>query len=325
MRNIKKNLIVALCILLSLGAVSVASDLIIESKTQSYSEKDNKVKFEGDVKVSVDDMHVIGDKADISVTKDNKLDTATFYDKPYAYQVKNNKKREVKANILKLSLITKVVRAEGDTQSVVSDGKTPLVVITADQQEYDTKTNIMTATGGVIIKYQDLNTFSNKAVIKTDNKGDLKKIDLYGNAKIKEKTNNAEADHFSYDTVKEELFAEGNTMSHTEMDDGKPLTIKAKYQHYTKKQNVFTAGGNVQVWFDDYYAKGPKLSVYPSAVTNKFNEIYFTGRSCINQAERTIYADKIKMILKPKNFYAEGNTRTVIKNIKSDSFEDEKK
>ena len=30
---------------------------------------------------------------------------------------------------------------------------------------------------------------------------------------------------------------------------------------------------------------------------------------------RTIYADKIRMILKPKDFHAEGNTRTVIKNI----------
>ena len=318
----KKFLIIVAIVVLGLGAATIASDLVIESKTQSFSESDNKIHFDGDVKVKLDDLQVVGDRADIT-TKNNKLDTATFYDKPYAYQVQNNKKREVKANILKLSLITKVVRAEGDTQTTVMDGKNPIAVITANSQEYDTKSNVMTAVGGVIIKYQDINTFSDKAVIRTDKKGDLKRIDLYGNAKVNEKTNKAEADHFIYDLVKEELISEGHTMSHTEMDDGKTLTIKGNRQQYSKKQNTFNCSGNIQVWYDDYYAKGPKMSVFPDKVTNKFNEIYFTGRSFINQGEKTIYADKIKLQLKPKDFYAEGNAKTVIKNIQSKQLEDQ--
>lgn len=319
----KKYLIIAVAILFGLGAATIASDLIIESKTQSFSETDNKIHFDGDVKVKLDNLNVVGDRADIT-TKGSKLDTATFYDKPYAYQVQNNKKREVKANILKLSLITKVVRAEGDTQTTVMDGKKPIAVITADTQEYDTKSNVMTAMGGVVIKYQEINTFSDKAVIRTDKKGDLKRIDLFGSAKINEKTNKAEADHFIYDLVNEELISEGHTMSHTEMDDGKALTIKGSRQQYSKKQNTFNCSGNVQVWYDDYYAKGPKMSVFPSKATNKFNEIYFTGRSFINQGEKTIYADKIKLQLKPKDFYAEGNAKTVIKNIQSQELEETK-
>ncbi len=319
----KKYLIIAVAILFGLGAATIASDLIIESKTQSFSETDNKIHFDGDVKVKLDNLNVVGDRADIT-TKGSKLDTATFYDKPYAYQVQNNKKREVKANILKLSLITKVVRAEGDTQTTVMDGKKPIAVITADTQEYDTKSNVMTAMGGVVIKYQEINTFSDKAVIRTDKKGDLKRIDLFGNAKVNEKTNKAEADHFIYDLVNEELISEGHTMSHTEMDDGKALTIKGSRQQYSKKQNTFNCSGNVQVWYDDYYAKGPKMSVFPSKATNKFNEIYFTGRSFINQGEKTIYADKIKLQLKPKDFYAEGNAKTVIKNIQSQELEETK-
>lgn len=319
----KKYLIIAVAILFGLGAATIASDLIIESKTQSFSETDNKIHFDGDVKVKLDNLNVVGDRADIT-TKGSKLDTATFYDKPYAYQVQNNKKREVKANILKLSLITKVVRAEGDTQTTVMDGKKPIAVITADTQEYDTKSNVMTAMGGVVIKYQEINTFSDKAVIRTDKKGDLKRIDLFGNAKVNEKTNKAEADHFIYDLVNEELISEGHTMSHTEMDDGKALTIKGSRQQYSKKQNTFNCSGNVQIWYDDYYAKGPKMSVFPSKATNKFNEIYFTGRSFINQGEKTIYADKIKLQLKPKDFYAEGNAKTVIKNIQSQELEETK-
>lgn len=118
MINAKKILIALTAFILMIGAAVQASDLIIESNTQTFSEGDSKIKFKGDVKVSVDDLRVEGQTADVDV-KDEKLDTATFYDKPYAYEVKKNKKREVKANILKLSLITKVVRAEGDTQSIV--------------------------------------------------------------------------------------------------------------------------------------------------------------------------------------------------------------
>ena len=61
-------------------------DLIIESKNQTFNESDNKIKFDGNVKVTVDDLKVVGEKADVNVTKDQKLDTATFYEKPYAFE-----------------------------------------------------------------------------------------------------------------------------------------------------------------------------------------------------------------------------------------------
>ena len=81
----KKKLITILSVMIFISACAIASDLVIESDTQSYNEKESKIKFDGNVKVTVDDAHVVGDKADVTVTKDNKLDTATFYDKPYAY------------------------------------------------------------------------------------------------------------------------------------------------------------------------------------------------------------------------------------------------
>ena len=112
----KKIFAILVSSLLLTGLAVQASDLIIESKNQSYNEADNKIKFNGNVKVTVDDLKVVGDSADVNITKDQKLDTATFYEKPYAFEVKKYKKREVKANILKVSLITKIIRAEGDTQ-----------------------------------------------------------------------------------------------------------------------------------------------------------------------------------------------------------------
>ena len=319
MKRIFLTLIIAL---FTIGLIAQASDLIIESKTQSYDEKDNKIKFDGDVKVTVDDLKVVGDFADVSMDKDQKLDTATFYNKPYAYEIKKNKKREVKANILKLSLITKVVKAQGDTQSIVFEGKTPIVVINADEQEYDTKTGIMTANGAVTILYKEIETFSNKAKVRTNKNGDLKDIELIGNAKIKQQGGNESfADRFMYDAGTKVLTAIGNTTSNAVMDDGQKLVLKSSRQEYYQDKNIFNASGNVQVWYQDYYAVGPKITVYPNK-EGKPNEVYFIGRSSISQGVRTIFADKIRMTMKPKDFHADGNTRTVIKNIGSSSDND---
>ncbi len=315
-----KKIVLAIAItILTAGLIVQASDLVIESKTQSYSENDNKIKFDGDVKVSVDDLKVVGDSADVSMDdKSQKLDTATFYDKPYAFEIKKNKKREVKANILQLSLITKVVKAKGDTQSIVFDGKNPVVVINADEQEYDTRTGIMNATGTVTILYKEIETFSDKAKIRTDKNGDLKDIELIGNARIKQKGSDSFADRFFYNASTKLVTAEGNTTSNALMEDGTKLVLKSIRQEYTQDKGVFNASGNVRVWYQDYYAEGPKVTVYPNA-QGKPNEVYFSGRSSITQGVRTIYADKITMTMKPKNFHADGNTRTVIKNIGSGS------
>lgn len=319
----KKTLIILTSIILLVGLSAMASDLVIQSKTQTYSEADNKIKAEGDVQVSIDDAKVIGDKADVTVTKDNKLDTATFYDKPYAYEIKGNKKREVKANILRVSLINKIITAEGATQSTVFDGKEPIVVITADSQEYDTKNNVMKANGGVIIHYKELETYSERAIIKTNKGGDLQRIDLLGSARLKQEKNSAMADHFIYSPVTDELISIGHTTSNAILEDGSKLTLKADYQQYEKKSNTFLGSGNVKIWFKDYYAQGPKVTFYPNKATNKPNEIYFIGRSSITQDIKTIFADKIKIVLKPKNFYAEGNTKAVIKDVNKVQDKDE--
>ena len=312
-----KKIFIAIAItVFSLGIMVQASDLIIESKSQTFSESDNKIKFNGNVKVTVDDLKVVGDSADVNMTGEQKLDTATFYDKPYAYEVKKNKKREVKANILKVSLITKIVRAEGDTQSVVFDGKTPIVVINSDVQEYNTNTSVMTATGNVTMKYKDIDTFSDKAIIKMDKNGDVKTLELIGNGRIKQKANDSYANRFLYDSSTKIITAIGDTTSNVTGDDGKKLTLKSNMQEFMQNKNTFSASGNVRVWYDDYYAIGPKINVYPGK-DGKPNDVYFVGRSSISQGVRTIYADKIKMKLKPKDFQAEGNTRTVIKNIGS--------
>lgn len=309
----KKFLIIFLLMITGIGVI--AADLEIESKTQTFSDSEHKIKLDGGVKVKLETLTVESEKADISVRRNNKLDTATFYNKPYAVEIKGNKKREVKSNILQVSLINKVVRAEGEAQSVITEGNTPIIVINADVQEYDTKSSVMVATGSVTMKYKDIDTFSDKAVIIADEKGGVKKIDLIGNARVKQKQNESEGHHFVYNPITEEMSVSGNTKTIAISDDGKKLTIHSDYQQYSKNQNSYIGSGHVKIWYDDYYAQGPKVSVFPDKKTNKPNEIYFVGRSKIIQQEKDIIADKIKITMEPKDFVAEGNVKTIIHNI----------
>lgn len=311
----RKFLIIISLLFLFLSAVTIGSDLIIESKTQTYSERDNLIKFLGDVKVRYEDITIVGDKADVSVTKDNKLDTATFHDQPYAYQIQNNKKREVKANILKFSLLNKVIRAEGNTQTIVTEGKTPIAIINANEQEYDTKTNVMTARGTVSIKYRDVTAFSDKAIVRTNKNGEVQRLDLVGHAKINQTKHHATANHFIYTATNEEMVAIGNTMTSTVTENGSPFKVTARYQQYDRKNNIFMGSGNVQVYYQDYYAKAPKMTCYPDKITKKINEVFMSGRSMIQQNDKEIHADKIKIIVDPKNFEAVGNVKTIIKDL----------
>lgn len=314
--------ILTLALLIISGLTVFASDMIIESKTQTFSNEERKIKLDGGVKVKLDNLTVQSERADVTIRRNNKLDTATFYDKPYAFEINENKKREVKANILQVSLINKVVRAQGETQSVITEGNTPIVVINADEQEYDTKSSVMVCTGSVAIKYKDIDTFSDKAVIIADQKGGLRKIDLIGNARVKQEQNVSEGHHFVYNPITEEMSVSGNTKTVALSDDGKKLTIHSDYQQYSKRQNSYVGSGHVKIWYDDYFAQGPKVSVFPDSETGKPNEVYFVGRSKIVQQDKDIIADKIKMTMNPKDFVAEGNVRTIIHNIDTKDGED---
>lgn len=314
-----KKILTAIIITAVFGLTSLvcfASDLVIESKNQSYSEAESKIKFDGDVNVTIDDLHIVGETADVTVINNEKLDTATFYDKPYAFENKANKKREVKANILKVSLIKKTVRAEGDTQTIIFDGKTPIAVVNADMQEYNTKTGVMIAEGNVTINYKsDIKAFSNNAEFKTDKNGDLKDIKLTGNAIVKNEENEVQADKITYNAATNYFVATGRTNTKAINKDGNVLTLYSDRQEFNQLTNFYNATGNVKIYYEDYFAQGPKVVIYPDKVTKKPGEIYFVGRSSISQGVRTIFADKIKMTTNPKNFKAEGNTRTIIKNI----------
>ena len=316
MGNFKK---IFICISLMFAFVGIAnaSDLSIESDKQTFKMEENKASFDGNVRVKLGDINATSARAEVFIDpKSKQLSDAVMYDKPYVVQVKTDKRNEVKANIIKMSLLNKKITAEGNTQTTVTpvDGLKPTVVITADSQEYDTNTKTLTANGGVIIYYNDVETYSDHAVANLNQNGDLQKITLTGHGRLKQKNSVITADKFIYDAVKEVAYGLGSAHSDVEMD-GTRINVWSDRQEYYKVSNIIQASGKVRVKYKDYDARGPKATVYPDKKTNKPNEVVFIGRSVITEQMRSIEADRIKMFINPKNFFAEGNVKTVIRNI----------
>lgn len=313
-----KKMLLILSLFVCIAGLAFAADLTIQSNKQSFKENDNKIILDGNVKVKMDDLHVSSPLAEVEVdSKTKKVKNVEFLNNAYSYQVKGNRKHEIKANILKLSLLNKVVTAQGNAQSTITENNKPLVIITADKQEYNKNTSVMKASGQVIVYYKDVETFSNSAVVDLTKDNEIRKIQLLGNAIIKQKNNKISADKLTYDTEKQEAIGIGNVFTDIITDDGAPLKVWSKYQMYNDRDNYIVASGNTLVKFKDYIAKGPKASVFPDKTTNKLNEVIFTGRSIIEQEGRTIEADRIRMTLNPKDFNAEGNVKTVIPNVQS--------
>lgn len=292
-----------------------ADTLTIQSNKQVLDGVENKIRLEGNVKVQIDDVTLTSPRAVGEIDpKTNKLKNANFLDNAYANQIKGSKKHEIKAEIIKMSLLTKVVTATGNTQSIVMEQAVPVVTVNADEQSYDTKTDIMTANGAVIIHYKDIETFSDKAKANLTSKGELKRMEIEGGAKIRQKDNKLDADKFIYNAQTEEFMAQGNAFSDVKPDEETRIQVWSNFQQYNKKSGIILASGKVKVKYNDYTAWGPRATVFPDPATGKLNKIVFQGRSKIEQNGRTIEANHITMTMNPKNFTAEGNVVTVIPN-----------
>lgn len=317
----KKKLLLTLLALTSCAFV-FAGSVNIEAKHQRIEVDKNKGYFEGDVKVKVGDVVVKSPRAELDLDPSSKKPSlATFLDNPYAFQDKGNKKHEIKAQIIKVSLIRKNITAIGNSQTIMLENRQPIIVVNAESQEYDTNTKIMKANGGVIINYKDLETFSNYAEAMIDKNGDINDLKLRGNVVMKEKNNVIKGDNFDYTPSRDEYRVSGNTHSNVVFEDGSRVLVWAKYQQLNRSGSSMVAGGNVKIHYKDYIAVGPKAHLLIDEKTNKPSAIVFTGRSKITEKTNTVEADRIKMTLNPKSFYADGNVKTTISGDKSENLE----
>lgn len=312
-----KKLMLSLIISVACTGMIYAADLTVESQTQHYKDAEHKIDLNGNVKVKYDDINVVSPKAEVLIDADaGKVEKVKFFDNAYSYQVKDDKKHEVKARILEVSLLNKVFKAEERTQSTILKNQEPKVIVTADSQEYDNKRNVMKAKGGVIIFYEDAQAFADYAQVDLDKNNDLKRLTLIGHANVKKEKSSIVANKFVHYADTEVTMASGKVFSDIN-DEQTQIKVWSDFQQIDQKSNVITASGHAIIHYQDYVAEGPKASVFPDPKTKKMNKVVFLGRSKITQQGRSIEADRIDMTLKPKDFKADGNVKTFIPNVGS--------
>ena len=295
---------------------AVASSLTVESDKQEFKDSDNKIYLEGNVKVKTGDVNVLSPRAVVEIDpKNNKVNNVQFKENAYTYQMQDGKRHEIKAQILEMSLLNKVFKAEGNTLSSITEKNKPIVIVTADKQEYNKNTNVMKASGNVNILYKDVETLSNQAIVDLTKDNDVKRIQLIGDAKLNQNGSRISANKLNYDNISQEATASGNVYTDIITEDNKNIKVWSDFQSYNKKANFVTASGSTKIQYEDYIATGPKVNVFPDKNTKKLNEAVFVGRSKIETKGRTIEADRISITMNPKDFKAEGNVKSVIPNI----------
>ncbi|MBE7708452.1 MAG: hypothetical protein E7Z88_07080 [Cyanobacteria bacterium SIG27] len=306
-----KFLITFLAMTLLAGGVFA---ITIESKEQEIKVEENKGFFKGDVKVQVGDVVVHSPRADLDLEPQTKKPSlATFFDKPYALQVKDNKKHEVKADIIKVSLINKVITAQGNAQTNVLQNKKPVVIITSNEQEYDTKTNLMKATGSVIINYEDMVGTSDEAYALLDKNNDVQNVKLVSKATLKQDKSIIKGDTIQYSKLRQDIIVSGNTHSDVTFENGDRIIVNARSQQYDRLGNTLMATGNVDIKYGDYVVVGPKAIMHIDPKTNKPEKIIFSGRSKITEKKvNSVEADKITITTQPRTFEAVGKVKTII-------------
>ena len=313
MKNIIKIILITFTML---SYIANSASLTVESDKQEFKDSDNKIYLEGNVKVKTGDVNVLSPRAVVEIDpKNNKVNNVQFKENAYTYQMQDGKKHEIKAQILEMSLLNKVFKAEGNTLSSITEKNKPIVIVTADKQEYNKNANVMKAFGNVNILYKDVETLSNQAIVDLTKDNDVKKIQLIGNAKLNQNGSRISANKLNYDNIKQEATATGNVFTDIITEDNKNIKVWSDFQSYDKKANVVTASGSTTIKFEDYIAKGPKVNVFADKNTKKLNEAVFVGRSKIETKGRTIEADRISITMNPKDFKAEGNVKSIIPNI----------
>jgi len=295
--------------------VAYATDLTVESDKQTFDDTKKLITLDKNVNVNIDDINVRSPKAFLTINGEGKPDTATFVDGAKAIQVTKNSKSEVKASILKLSLISKKVEATGNVESTMEKLGKPTVTIKSDYQSFRTDSNLMEAKDNVIMTYGDVKATGNEAKIWLDKDGGLELIKLIGNAKVIQEQILITGSEVDLDAKTEIMKAVGSAYTNVLVDDSTNIKIWANNQQYNNKTNTAIANGAVVIHYDSYIANAPKAVMLANKQTRKPQKVIFSGRSKIKDGDKSIEADNITILLNPKNFTAEGNVKTQILNL----------
>jgi lipopolysaccharide export system protein LptA len=288
--------------------VSLATTVTIQADKQNFQVSDNTAYFEGNVKVDYGQISITSPKAVLTANEKGEPDKAVFSNGVSAIRKEKDASDKVTAENMTFMLNTNELIAQGNVHSELKQGSSASVTIRADRQEFNNASNEVRASGGVSVRYQNMNFSASQAKLFTVN-GKPHKAELIGNAKINRDNTNITAGNINYDINSGNMTASNGVNTVARLKDGSRVSMSSSHQQYNKNSNIIIGSGHVKVIYQDYVATGPKATIYTTS-NGDLDKIVFSGRATITDSKRKVSADIITVSMNPKNFSAEGNVQT---------------
>lgn len=304
-------LITVISLLLGGNNYVMASTITIEADKQSFQIKDNTALFNGNVRVSYDSFKINSPKAVLSSNNKGEPDKAIFSEGVSVLRNDKNNNDSLNSDSLTLLIASNNFIAEGKTISHLKKNTPNAVTIKAHRQEFNSKTNEVSASGSVVINLKDMILSGGSANLQTSADGKPLRATFSNSARVVKGDSTITAGTISIELNSNNITASGGVNTVTNLKDAGKVSMRSNTQTYNKSTNELVGSGNVTIQYQDYKASGPKATLYLSS-ENALQKIVFTGRSQIKDSLRKVIADKIVVSVNPKNFTAEGNVRTQV-------------
>lgn len=320
MKKKLKNTIFVALFLVSVLFVQIvqASTVTIEAQKQDFKVETNTASFIGNVRVKYENIRIFSPVASLVANAKGEPDKAIFSEGARAKMTREGSTGDLTADQITLNLASNELIAQGNTFTKIKRKAPGLITVKADEQQFNNKTQEVKAKGNIVIHYKDSVISGDNATLTNDQQGKPVKAIISGNARFVRGVSTVRAGSIAMDLNSTNINASGGVNTVTTLKGAGRVTMRSSSQVYNKAANTVTGTGSVKMSYQDYIATGPKAVLYLSG-KNSLKEIIFTGRSQIHDAMRKVTADKIKVTVDPKNFYAEGNVKTQFKQVNKQS------
>lgn len=313
--KLKHSLIVALLFLSAVFTqVAKASTVTIEAEKQDFKVETNTASFIGNVRVKYENIKIFSPLASLISNDKGEPDRAVFSNGASAQMTQPDANGDLTADQITLFLASNELLAQGNTFTKITRKSPGVITVKADEQKFNNKTREVDAKGNIVIHYKDSVISGSQAKLINSSQGKPLKASISGGAKFTQGNSTVRAGSISVDLNTSDVTASGGVNTITTLKGTGKVTMRSATQVYNKAANTLTGKGSVNMTYQDYTATGPQAVLYLGP-NNSLKEIIFTGRSQINDSIRKVSADRIKVTIDPKNFYAEGNVKTQFKQV----------
>lgn len=185
------------------------------------------------------------------------------------------------------------------------------LIIDADKQAYDYKTNTVNFSGNVKVKMDNINVTSPNAKAKVGKTGQISSAVFTDGAHAVQDNitsqNEIKATVINMSLIKKQVNAKGNVVSVVNESNKPSVTIKSDVQDFDVKTNLMVAQGNVFIDYKDIKTSSQKAEITMDADGN-LQKLKLTGNSNVIRGTHSIKADEFVFIPATNNMTAMGHT-----------------